>query len=264
MENEFAHFIRTDEFIFKHAKGIRDIYGKEFHTFHEIFLFLGGEAEFTSDKIKLKLLPGTLVIIPKKSFHQFTCKNDHEYRRCVFNFSAVSELDLLIDKKMSGVYTAMISPDLLSQFDELFSTAEREPEAIESKILAKALLARLLCRLDSEGNAKPPAEGFNQTVTDAVSFIDAHIREPISVLDVAQALHISESYLMRIFKRDMHISIYRYITEKRLIMAAGEIENGVPATIAAIKSGFGDYSGFYKLYKKMFGVSPSQGILRHE
>jgi len=257
MENEYAHFIRSEELIFKHAKGVRDIVGKEFHTFHEIFLFLDGEAEFTSDRLKIKLDPWTLVIIPKETFHQFTCKRDDKYRRCVLNFNKVAELDHVIEQKMSTVCAIKLPHELYSHFTEVFDAAQNAPEADESKVQAKALLARVLCRLDTEKNGDVPAGELHPLVGSAVRYIEEHIKEPIGVEDVAQALHVSESYLMKLFKRDMNIPVYRYITEKRLIVAAREIENGVPATKAAELAGFGDYSGFYKLYKKMFGVSPS-------
>lgn len=264
MEKEFAHFIRSEELMFKHAKGIRDIVGKEFHTFHELFLFLDGDAEFTSDRLKIKLAPGTLVIIPKETFHQFTCKRDNKYRRCVLNFSKVSELDHVIEQKMSKVCAVKLPNDLYSHFSEVFEAARNAPEATESKVQAKALLARVLCRLDTEQNSDILTGDLHPLINSAVIYIEEHIREPIGVGEVAEALHVSESYLMKLFRRDMNIPVYRYITEKRLIMAASEIEKGVPATKAAELAGFGDYSGFYKMYKKMFGISPSEGSPKNQ
>lgn len=257
METEFAHYIKTDEIIFKHARGMRDIIGREFHTFHEIYLFLGGEAQFITDRHKQTLTPGTLIIIPRESFHQFTSPCDTKYTRCVFNFGTVSELDGLIEQKLNGIRTLTLSRELLAQFNEVFAAAGKDPDSYESKIMAKALLARLLCTLKAAPVTEAAFNTLHPLVYGALSYINAHVREPIGVADVAASLHISPSYLMRIFKSDLHISVYRYITEKRLILAAGEIEKGTPPTVAAELAGFGDYSGFFKLYKKMFGGPPS-------
>lgn len=258
MNGEFAHFIKTNEMTFKHAKGMRDIVGKEFHTFHEIFIFLGGDAEFISDKLKLSLIPGTLVVIPRETFHQFKSSEDAQYRRCVFNFSQVAELDQLIADKMGHIYTMPLPSELLSHFSELFQAARMYPDSMESKILAKSLLARLLCTLNPfQANHNAP-EKIHPLVSNAVSYINTNIRQPLSIPAIAQHLHISESYLMRLFKNDLHISIYRYITEKRLTLAAIDISKGVCPTKAASLAGFGDYSGFYKLYKQHFGVCPSK------
>ena len=34
----FAEYLRTDEIVFKHALGCRDVFDKEFHVFNELFL----------------------------------------------------------------------------------------------------------------------------------------------------------------------------------------------------------------------------------
>ena len=256
MNGEFVHYIRTNEITFKHARGMRDIIGKEFHAYHEIFLFLEGNAEFTSDKLKQKLIPGTLVIIPRGCFHQFTCENDAQYRRCVFNFSNVGELGGLIEQKLCSIYTVAASEALLGLFRELFVAAEKAPDSPESKTLVKALLAWLLCALKPQSAVA--AEALHPPVIQAVDFIHEHICQPIRVSDIAEHLHISPSYLMRIFKKALHMSVYHYITEKRIALAAMQIAEGTPPTKAAIAVGFGDYSGFYKQYKRVFGVAPSE------
>lgn len=256
MEMEFADFIKTDELIFKHAKGMRDIYGKEFHTFHEIFIFLGGDAEFTSDKYKEKLAPGTVVIIPRGCFHQFTSENDADYHRCVFNFGAVRELDEIIGKKMNEVSIFHVSEEYRALLDALFDAAGNCPDKPESRIMAKTMLALILCTIKPQVSQKISA--VHPLVGRAVEYIGRNISAQIRVEDIAGYLHISPSYLMKLFKNNMHISVYKYITEKRLVIAASEIRKGLPATKAAELVGFSDYSAFYRLYRGMFGGTPSK------
>ena len=54
------------------------------------------------------------------------------------------------------------------------------------------------------------------------------------------------------------MSIHKYVLEKRLILENKKIRQSVNPTVAASESGFADYSGFYRQYKKMFGVSPAK------
>ena len=54
------------------------------------------------------------------------------------------------------------------------------------------------------------------------------------------------------------MSIHKYVLEKRLILANKKIRQSVNPTVAASECGFADYSGFYRQYKKMFGVSPAK------
>lgn len=71
---------------------------------------------------------------------------------------------------------------------------------------------------------------------------------------------ISPSSLSHIFKEEMNIPLHKFIMKKRLINAYHKIQSGEKATVAAAESGFNDYSGFYKQYKKMFNVTPSEKI----
>lgn len=75
---------------------------------------------------------------------------------------------------------------------------------------------------------------------------------------LSEKMHVSPSYLSHVFEKDLQISLHKYVLEKRLILANKKIKQSVNPTIAASECGFGDYSGFYRQYKKMFGVSPTK------
>ena len=49
-----------------------------------------------------------------------------------------------------------------------------------------------------------------------------------------------------------------YIIYKRISCAQTLLEAGMSATEAALTVGFGDYSSFYRAYKKITGHSPKQ------
>lgn len=51
-----------------------------------------------------------------------------------------------------------------------------------------------------------------------------------------------------------------YLIYKRVIMARQLILNGHTASDAAAQSGFGDYSTFYRAYKKLMHHAPSEDL----
>ena len=67
---------------------------------------------------------------------------------------------------------------------------------------------------------------------------------------------MSKFYLCRAFKEYAGISLFSYITAKRIVMADQLIERGEPATDVAYKVGFGSYSSFYRAYVKQNGHPP--------
>jgi AraC-like DNA-binding protein len=56
----------------------------------------------------------------------------------------------------------------------------------------------------------------------------------------------------------MGVSVYRYITQRRLIAAKSRIEAGESMENVALAVGFSDYSGFYRAFKQEYGISPRQ------
>ena len=119
----------------------------------------------------------------------------------------------------------------------------------------------LLLNEITQKNSVCTAETIQNTfVRSAVDYINNHIDEKITIGRIAKECMISPSSLSHIFKKEMNISLHKFITKKRLINAYHKIMSGEKATIAAADCGFNDYSGFYKQYKKMFNVAPSEKI----
>lgn len=257
MEDIYAKFIKTKDISFKYAKGMRDIFGKEIHTYHEIFFFIGGEAEFISEAGKEKLVPNTTVIIPKETFHQFVVRSSEtEYHRCVFNFDVVAELEELIAKKFDRII--LMQDDAMTElFRKMISLVEIPLGQPETNILMKALFAQILIKIEEEPNRALEYSALNTITKEALACINRYPNRNLTVAYLADSLHISSSHLAHVFKKDLHISIHKYILEKRLILANKKIKNSVNPTQAAAECGFHDYSGFYRQYKKMFGLSPA-------
>ena len=83
---------------------------------------------------------------------------------------------------------------------------------------------------------------------DILNFINQNISQPITVEQLAGQFYLSESYICRIFKSATGTTINKYITARRIgnVMEAFE------------RSGFTDYSNFFKAFTKAVGVSPKK------
>lgn len=256
MSNEFANFLITKEIRFKHARGMRDIIGKELHVYHEILFFINGDTEFTSEYGRKRLSPHTAIVIPKNSFHCLTLLGEEsEYERCVLNFDRVAELDEIIDDRMKNIF--LVNDERITDiFRKMSSLLTKPLPKNEKDIMLKALIASLLVILKPTEDRNFDFSTSHYT-SRIISYINKNIGSDLSAKRLASMMHISESHLLHTFKKDLHIPLHRYILEKRLICADGKIKNGSPAMQAALECGFSDYSGFYKQYKKMFGEAPT-------
>lgn len=261
MSGEFAKFIKTNEIKFKYAKGMRDIIGNEIHPYHEIFFYISGDAKFISEEGPERLLPFTTVFIPKETFHCFVVSGDEkDYCRCVFKFENVSELDAIISERMNKIFLSR-DETLRELFMKLKELTDTSLSKTEKDILLKAIFAQIL--VYSKEQEQRSFESHIHPITEKiVEYVEKNIDKPLNITALANELYISESHLAHIFKRDLHISVHKYILEKRLVLANNKIKSSVNPTQAALDCGFQDYSGFYKQYKKRFGISPSKSKYR--
>ena len=69
---------------------------------------------------------------------------------------------------------------------------------------------------------------------------------------------MTDSYLYRLFKRELFKTPKKYITEKRLLWAQKQLRKGKKPTEVATRCGFDDYTTFYRNYSELFEKKPSE------
>ena len=253
MKESFRYYTKAENVIFKYALGPSDETGKEFHEFHEIILFLGGEAELICETLRTKLTPGTVLLIPRETYHQVQITGRQEdYLRCTISFFRLSPALCL----PAQVCLLDNEPEVMFLFRKLIKSAYHPTYLAATEL--EAALALILCRLLSDCTPYNPHAGQSTRISSVIAYINKNIGRELSLKEIAHCNHLSESSLSHLFKKELRISVYQYILKKRLSLARQKINAGVPAMTAAAECGFKDYSGFYRQYKKAFHRAPSE------
>lgn len=91
-----------------------------------------------------------------------------------------------------------------------------------------------------------------------MAYVEESFAGETKLEDVAKAFFVSSSTVSHLFKQKLGISFYRFVTQRRLIAAKSMLEREIPSETVAVQTGFGDYSGFYRAFKKEYGISPRQ------
>lgn len=98
---------------------------------------------------------------------------------------------------------------------------------------------------------------YSGTIRKAIGYMSQHYAEPISVSDVSASLHVSDSYLSRVFKKDTGTTVMSYLLLIRM-KEAKKLLRGSEYKICEVASlvGFASSQYFSKVFSRYVGISP--------
>ena len=147
--------------------------------------------------------------------------------------------------------------------EELFRTGVLEEEAKrpgwEMTVMGNTLM--ILANMKraylerSTGTMKAEKPELLDRIT---AYIERNYDRHITVDDLARQFYVSSSTISHLFKQKMGVSLYRYISQRRLIAAKLLIAEKIPMEEISRRVGFADYSTFYRAFRQEFGISPRQ------
>ena len=91
-------------------------------------------------------------------------------------------------------------------------------------------------------------------------YVDLHLDEPLSLDALAREFYLSKYYLVHLFRENSGLSVHQYILKKRLAACCDAMRGGAAVGEVYRQWGFGDYSAFYRAFRKEYGMSPSAYI----
>ena len=242
------------------------------HTYVEIlFCHNAAGVEYLVGSERYKLQNGDIVLIPPGISHRpiLPERLPEPYVRDVLwiNAEFLASLEntfpraaVTEQKRMSLIRTAGTSWTFLG---ELFQAgvAEEEQKKRGWEALVAGNTLKILTYLDRarEDSATGSPRAEKPELLDKVTaYIEEHYAEHITVHDIAHKFYVSDSSISHQFKQKMGISIYHYVTQRRLISAKNLISRGMALEQVATRVGFSDYSSFYRVFRQEYGISPRQ------
>ncbi len=96
-------------------------------------------------------------------------------------------------------------------------------------------------------------------IARAVSIIEKNYMNPLTLVSVADDLHVNPEYLSRSFKKEVGINFNNYLNNIRLQQALALLRNPqILISEIAIETGFQTPAYFSKCFKASFGMSPQE------
>lgn len=102
-------------------------------------------------------------------------------------------------------------------------------------------------------------ERNKHAVKEILELVDAHYMEDISLEWLAQKVFLTPTYISYLFKKEMNVSLIKYITQYRLDKAKSLLRHTNMKIVDVAKQvGYIDSSYFGRSFKNCFGLSPAQ------
>lgn len=244
-----------------------------YHEFDKIVIFLSGRASYIIEGRSYFLEPWDVLLVSHHLIHKPVTDPDHPYERVVIyldpGFTQASGTrgeDLASCFRLARERQFALMRPEAGERETLEELLERLERALEDKgfggdLLARTCFLQLLVHLNRDmiRDRTPQDRSVSQydpKIAQALSYINEHLGEELTVDALARQVYTSKYHFMRRFKELTGCPVHRYITQKRLLAAAGLLRAGVSAQSACGRCGFQDYSAFHRAFRRQFGASP--------
>jgi AraC family transcriptional regulator len=107
------------------------------------------------------------------------------------------------------------------------------------------------------GKAVADDKDFDPIVSQACEQIRQRLSRPITLAELATAVHLSPSRLAHRFREATGVPVRRFILWRRLRAAGENAMRGSSLTEAAHAAGFADSAHLSRTFRSMFGIAPS-------
>lgn len=230
------------------------------HDSYEIYYMITGNVEYLLEGRSYIPRPGSLIVIPPGCFHGLKVLDGEEYHRIRVHFVrellGEPEQEMLLKPFAPGwcCYEEQFQMEWYFHALEECGSYGKDLQdiAISARLLSILTKIFAICQ-DTSGTLR----GKEGQAREIIRYINEHLKEPLTLEGLAGTFYMSKNHLTSIFKRATGTTVARYILYKRMAVVRGELSAGIPAAEAASNAGFGDYSSFFRAYKKMFGCAPT-------
>jgi len=236
---------------FYEKNSIEILFAQSEHNFplhsHESFCFgivEEGEVTFTIDGRKRVLYPGMAYIIPSNIGVIIQAKKRYRYLTICIKNEWKEQLNYL---KFNDFFLTFQSSATVHKLCMNYIQNGSPDEFI------KTIIQMMQPVID---NVKSLGENTRSEIVEAASsYIRKNASEKFNLDALANAIHVSKYYLVKVFKKEMGVTPNQYYIQVKMHLIKKEIVDYQKAVDLALEYNFKDQSHLCNLFKKQMGIS---------
>ena len=99
----------------------------------------------------------------------------------------------------------------------------------------------------------------NETVINIIEYIDNNINKKITIDNLVNEFHFNRYYIMKLFKKELNISIVNYINNIRILNSLIQLQTTKDSILKiALDNGFYSQEYYSEIFSKIIGISPQK------
>ncbi len=200
---------------------------------------------------------GQFVLLDCYKPHEYGFPCDSVVTWIHFDGPLAREYYNLITAEWGKILTSQKPYPVIQRMDQILNLFRNSEPIRESEV--SELLTQLLNQL-LVNHCQIGSPSYSATVVEhALSYINEHYRESISLSQLANQVNMSSYYFTRIFKAETGFTPYQYLISTRIECAKFLlVSSELSVKEIAFASGFHSESGFCSAFKKRTLFSPSE------
>ena len=239
------------------------------HEVYELLYCKKGTGNIVLDNREIEFQEGRFILILPKTRHRFLFR---EGESAEFKILCLTVADTAIHlssalanclrniKKSYAVFSDHENNGELSDLLNDIPDALGETEKMDLDIIWSRIGLIMALHFKRQGHTGIEYQGRHESnIRSICSWLDSHLEEHLNLDTIASQFGISRSLLTKEFRKYTNTSVVEYINIRRL-QKAGSILSEAEKSItdAALDSGFPSIGNFYRKFKEMYGVTPSE------
>lgn len=139
----------------------------------------------------------------------------------------------------------------LEEHYRLFNSAQHENNILLSGFSLLEILFEKILAFRKRGQRNEMEIGLQ--------YIELHLREKITLTDVADEVNISPTYFSKLFKERVGVNFIDYLKQRRLLRAKIFLKHSdLSVSEIALETGFNEANYFSRVFKTQTGYSPTE------
>ena len=241
------------------------------HEGLEVLFIISAKGDYLVEGVNYPIQPGDIFITQMAEVHvpkiDFLAKN---YERVSLQFAPECLTETLNShllqpfmQRKNGTLNRYTSKDVSTEFvractDRIFQVSNQGQASVMSYLIPILQEIYNAWEKKRDQNQQVPT----QLATRIVGYVNQHLFDLTGLDQLEKELFMNRTHINRIFRGVTGTTVWNYVQIKRLFAAREMIRGGSLTREAAANCGYQDYSAFYRAYKKQFGHSPQDDLLK--